>query len=404
MGLFSERSTFRWPEAIVIVVLLLLGAFVFLPALKNVNEGGRRVSCKNNLAILGAALQQYHAQHGSYLPGVIYERYTSRFDGTIAVESAGFSQTANSLLLPYLEATAITNVRLRNRPWYEQPRAFRISTLSVFICPSNGNKTNPVDEPFMALVGQIAGGPQIDEWGPIDIYGLTDYLFCKGVTDAWCLTPGNVKPWSDLAHSDFTAVAHAERGMFDIAFPLEDGLAGGSFVCTPSMIADGASHTFMMGEGGQGPDFPITARGRLTTSSDHATLPHPQDASIIYPIYQAWMLPPNTSEGVARGLYLGSVFGCTLEPLNQSPVTHTVIETDPRDLMNCRPSLDWDGPAGPAPGGGVHRTSNFRSAHKGGGHFLYADASVQFIDDDIDLGTYRAMSTIAGEEKVETQD
>jgi prepilin-type processing-associated H-X9-DG protein len=98
------------------------------------------------------------------------------------------------------------------------------------------------------------------------------------------------------------------------------------------------------------------------------------------------------------------VFGCTLEPLNQSPVTHTVIETDPRDLVNCRPSLEWDGTSGPAPGGGVHRTSNFRSAHNGGAHFLYADASVQFIADSIDLGTYRAMSTIAGAEPVDSQD
>ena len=367
MGLFSERSTFRWPEAIVIVVLLLLFIFVGGPMIREAHEAGRVVTCKNNLGHIGRALTSYQSQHGCFPPGVLYDQSTMPHDGTSKLEASGFYHTGLTLILPQLEKDNLVKVNFA-QPWYDQKPRFCKATIPVFVCPANGNKTNPVEEPFMALVAQLAQGSQQDS------YGLTDYLFCKGVTDAWCLTPGNVKPWDDIAHSDFTAVAQAERGMFDIAFPLEDGLAGGSFVCTPSMIADGASHSFMMGEGAQGPDFPITARGRLTTSSDHTTLPHPHDASITYPIYQAWMLPPNTSEGVARGLYLGSVFGCTLEPLNQSPVTHTVIETDPRDLMTCRPSLDWDGPAGPAPGGGVHRTSNFRSAHKGGGHFLYADA------------------------------
>jgi hypothetical protein len=304
----------------------------------------------------------------------------------------GFNCTGFTLLLPHLEASAITNVQLKGRPWNEQIPAFTRGTLLVLMCPWNSQQQNPVREPFMAIINQLAGGPHGD------IYGLTDYLFCKGATDAWCLTPGNVKSRPD-ALGDFTAVAYDERGMFDIAFPPGDALAGGSFVCTPDMITDGTSYTIALGEGAQGPDWPITTRGRLTSSSNHDTIPHPADSSLDYPIYQPWMIPPNTSDGVARGLYLGSVFGCTIKPLNQSPVTHTVIETDPRDLVNCRASLEWSWPNS-LPGDGVHRTSNFRSAHTGGGHFLYADASVHFIADNIDLLTYRAMSTIAGAEEL----
>ncbi len=388
----SRQRTFGWPEALVLLVLVILGFSLLEPAIMNAKMAGKRVQCKNNLAQIGKALQFYQSQHGSYPPGTIYSLPILPHDGTATLAAEGFHHTGLALVLPHLEKDYVVMVNT-TRPWYEQKTRINQAAIPVFICPSN-RKLPEVDEPFMAVVGQLIGHDLGQR------FGLTDYLFCKGVTDAWCLTPGNVKPWSDIAHSDFTAVAHAERGMFDIAFPPSDGLAGGSFICKPGMITDGASHTFMMGEGAQGPDFPITTPGRLTTNSEHEKLPHPYDATIHFPIYQAWMLPPNTSEGVERELYLGSVLGCTLEPLNQSPVTHTVIETDPRDLLNCRPSLDWDGPAGPAPGGGVHRTSNFRSAHKGGGHFLYADASVQFIDDDIDLKSYRAMSTIAGAEPV----
>jgi hypothetical protein len=41
---------------------------------------------------------------------------------------------------------------------------------------------------------------------------------------------------------------------------------------------------------------------------------------------------------------------------------------------------------------------SFRSSHMGGLFFAYADASVHFISDSIDLPTYRAMATIQGGE------
>jgi prepilin-type processing-associated H-X9-DG protein len=43
-------------------------------------------------------------------------------------------------------------------------------------------------------------------------------------------------------------------------------------------------------------------------------------------------------------------------------------------------------------------SAGFRSEHGGGLHFAYADGSVHFISEEIDLGVYRAMATIAGGE------
>jgi prepilin-type processing-associated H-X9-DG protein len=48
--------------------------------------------------------------------------------------------------------------------------------------------------------------------------------------------------------------------------------------------------------------------------------------------------------------------------------------------------------------GGRHSTANFRSDHPGGGQFLFADGSARYIADSIDMATYRAQSTIAGDE------
>ncbi len=58
------------------------------------------------------------------------------------------------------------------------------------------------------------------------------------------------------------------------------------------------------------------------------------------------------------------------------------------------------------PGGGEfppqdwQRRNGFKSRHSGGVQFAYADASVHFIGDDIPLGIYRALATIAGGEVV----
>jgi prepilin-type processing-associated H-X9-DG protein len=58
------------------------------------------------------------------------------------------------------------------------------------------------------------------------------------------------------------------------------------------------------------------------------------------------------------------------------------------------------------PGGGTYptidwrNTWSFRSRHPGGLNFAYADGSVHFIKDNIDLGIYRAMATINGRESV----
>ena len=45
-------------------------------------------------------------------------------------------------------------------------------------------------------------------------------------------------------------------------------------------------------------------------------------------------------------------------------------------------------------------TSGFRSLHRGGAHFAFADGSVRFISDGIDLAAYRALATIGGGEVV----
>jgi uncharacterized protein DUF1559 len=46
----------------------------------------------------------------------------------------------------------------------------------------------------------------------------------------------------------------------------------------------------------------------------------------------------------------------------------------------------------------------FRSYHEGGVFFLFCDGQVRFLSENIDIGTYRALSTIANNELVDDED
>jgi prepilin-type processing-associated H-X9-DG protein len=47
---------------------------------------------------------------------------------------------------------------------------------------------------------------------------------------------------------------------------------------------------------------------------------------------------------------------------------------------------------------------SFASRHEGGAFFLFCDGGVKFITENIDMSTYRALSTIANNEIVDDED
>ena len=72
--------------------------------------------------------------------------------------------------------------------------------------------------------------------------------------------------------------------------------------------------------------------------------------------------------------------GCTLERLNKTPVTQFLFD---ETFGASSPLGSLTNPSNP------HRIPNFRSADAGGGLFVYADGSVAFVADTIDLSLDR---------------
>ena len=335
-------------EVLVVIAVISVLVALLLPAIQQAREAARRASCTNNLRQFGIALHQYHNALRTFPAGALPVN-TSELTGNGSAASGG--ATAHLMLLPYFEEANLHELNRSDLAWSAQGAAFG-TVIPSFVCPATSG-----DNPFPYTTGSDFSDPS--GFMP---FGATNYLFCKGVTDAWCLTPRDV--------------LKSERGMFDFlwAVPVRK-------------VTDGQSNTFAMGEGATGMAWPIAS---ITTSTQSD-----RTVSSGRPINQTWAV---FSIAIASIDQFSSPVACTLEPLNKSPVTPSALVgiLSPSDCNKSLPSAA--GTAGLTTNGGPSLTSNFRSDHIGGGNFLFADSSVHFITAAIDMLTYQQLSTMAGDE------
>jgi prepilin-type N-terminal cleavage/methylation domain-containing protein/prepilin-type processing-associated H-X9-DG protein len=348
---FADRRAFTLVELLVVIAIIGVLVALLLPAIQAAREAARRTQCINNLKQFGIALQNYHGTHESFPPGAVMQTPTQVYTNAYAA------------LLPYFEESALHDIYDPNRPWESQRPGVAATVIAVFKCPSSGAQ-NPL---FDELLGRV-----VDD----TVYGLGEYAFSMGYTDAFCAQRDGTKMKAGR-------ITRTQQGMFNIEW-------GASI----RQITDGTSKTFAMGEASGDPKWQV-CHGSNCKVTDLVSDPlgRPTSAAI------GWIIgePNSTSFYPALGPK-SSAYGCTIEPMNKFPVTDTFLDFGQyvADFSRlpaipdyyCKPSFE----------GGKHSVSNFRSNHPGGCNFLMADASVTFLTEGIDMASYRARSTIAGDD------
>ena len=271
--------------------------------------------------------------------GLAMHNYADVFNmfplGACARPSSSFgidiSIGAFASILPYMEQANLKNLYNDSRPWEQQSPAVAQTIIPAYLCPS-------------------ATGPAVDSNPVLAAYPIgtqiatVQYLLSKGANKEWCFSPSGTT-----------------TGMFGInqRTNFRD-------------ITDGTSNTFCVGEG---------ATGRPWTVASGAS-PNVAIAAPGGRVQQGWIAPqPNPLQiQSVSGYTTGGNWGTTVHRLNKNPVVETVY--DATALGNCNAST-------------TDHTSNFRSAHTGGGQFLLGDGSVRFVSENIDAVLYNNLGGMA---------
>ena len=128
----NQRTAFTLVELLVVVAIIGILISMLLPAVQQVREAARRVSCSNNIAQLGIALHNYEFGHEHLPPGVINPT------GPILSQPIGQHVSFLVELLPYIEQSGIANRFDKSLGTYAPANApAREQKISLFECPSD---------------------------------------------------------------------------------------------------------------------------------------------------------------------------------------------------------------------------------------------------------------------------
>jgi prepilin-type N-terminal cleavage/methylation domain-containing protein/prepilin-type processing-associated H-X9-DG protein len=400
-----RRRGFTLVELLVVIAIIGVLVALLLPAIQAAREAARRAACINNIKQFGIALQNYHDTLKTFPPGSC----NSYDPNGPAPSAAHVYACGNAMLMPYFEEQGLYNLYNQKKAWFYQLPAVAETVIPFMVCPSNGAENPIIDRALNSFLFLAVSPPAL--FGSEQRYGVTTYAFCKGATDAWGYVSPSATlkyvpqgpPWVDNA---------GERGMFDM-----------NWCVNIRRITDGTSKTIAMGEGAGGVAWPVAAARSIGNAAAlHAPGGDPQRVTpfgadgqgLVRNAQMAWIIGEPSFSPLDGFKVVGAIcMNCTLEPINKNPVTMSFASVQNLGLPNrsligapgtpttgvtCR----TNGSGAPIGSScGAHVSGNFRSDHPGGANFLFADGSVHFLSDDIDMLTYQRLSTEAGNEVVE---
>ena len=372
----SHRPTrgFTLIELLVVIAIIAVLIALLLPAVQSAREAARRAQCVNNLKQIGIAIHNYISANNTLPIGSVYERLNPvDCNPSKGIDPIGWSLFEQ--ILNYTEQQSIYNaINFNLAPGSSYSKdghrqnyygvdagaanyTAMSATVASFVCPTDTGFTPLTYSGTTAING----------------YAQCSYAGMSGTYDIW-----------DFLCNCPPGTGGACKGG---VWPNNDGVFYNDYAVRLESITDGTSNTIAVGESARfknDPDQNFNQWNQaLTFLSDYGGNTYrPEGMASSAPKINAPFQPNN---------------GTTYNPHNWSFPTGDV---DSWCFSNNGVYALMLGQFG------------FRSQHPGGANFLFADGSVHFLKETIDMGNpvysstlankgvYRNLSTRAGGEVI----
>jgi prepilin-type N-terminal cleavage/methylation domain-containing protein/prepilin-type processing-associated H-X9-DG protein len=362
----KARRGFTLIELLVVIAIIAVLIALLLPAVQAAREAARRIQCTNNLKQLGLALHNYIAATNAAPPGIVN---TTTYVGQSPPASLATwtAWSAQALLLPYVEQGPLYNAA--NFNWNccyfttqgdRTNRTVYNTRIASFLCPSDG------------LAGQ---------------QNINSYSGSIGTSTIQYPTDGNTTGIFNVYNSQnqcssVTLAAVTDGTSNTIAFG--EGLVG-DYSKNSNYRGNGISSQTADPTGGI---VPNTMPGNNAESNPAAVLQALNSCNAF------WASPTiatcqgySACDGVGLKQYDGKVWA-----LGERGYTlfNTIVPPNSKQYpwRNCRMSA---GCTSCSPEGSSF--INAGSFHPGGANFAFADGSVRFVKDSVNMLTYESLGT-----------
>jgi len=342
-------SGFTLVELLVVIAIIGVLVALLLPAIQAAREAARRAQCKSNMRQLGLACLNYEQSVKKY---------------PAAAQQLGSNPNLRpdwgwlAMTLPYYEQGALFNQIDKSRNWYdERNRGPLLTPLEIVRCPSRGTL-----EPVNA---NPPGGTGPDQWPDSNLRSAyVGILGAHTEQDAKYSSPPNLPYFCNDRSSPYTMELGQSSG----------GIGAGAGCLTPTSSA-----------------------GRVATNGIIIRTDRVGDGGAI--VRNNHVSNKDVTDGTSNTFMVGeSSFGPVDTDQNMRPWILGAVGDWIYNVRNIAHPIN-----------GAHRTGPLSPArsdvscgsdHPGGCHFAFADNSVRFFNDQVDLRTLYFLASRAGDEAV----